>query len=100
MLISELVFSLLTCAEPQVAENGVGISQLHQILLHCLALLRPCTSQLHATVAAFAHAQHMPNKLSEKRTIRQSKATQRHQSRKILFFFFFHKIKLKTVKKI
>jgi hypothetical protein len=36
----------MTCAEPQVAEDGVGISQLHQILLHCLALLRPCTSQL------------------------------------------------------
>ncbi len=42
-------FYLITCAEPQVAENGVGISQLHQILLHRLALLRPCTSQLQLT---------------------------------------------------
>jgi hypothetical protein len=37
------VLSLVTCTEPQVAEDGVGISQLHQILLHGLALLRPCT---------------------------------------------------------
>jgi hypothetical protein len=39
----------MTCTEPQVAENGVGISQLHQILLHGLALLRPCTRYLQLT---------------------------------------------------
>ncbi len=50
MRISGLILSIVTCTEAQVAENGVGISQLHQILLHCLALLRPCTWQLQLTV--------------------------------------------------